>query len=124
MSGSPNELIERYLSGTKLLLDIHAPLIQRDIIPRQNAPWYTEDIHDSKRLLERKWKNSKLEVDKMLYRNQCDVLAKKLSDRKATNYSTKVRECAGNPKLWNKLTDEFIVNQYLQQLLIYIYAYP
>ena len=34
-SGSPNELMDRYLSGTKLLLDIHAPLIQRDIIPTQ-----------------------------------------------------------------------------------------
>ena len=111
--------MDRYLSGTKLLLDIHAPLIQRNIIPRQNAPWYTEDIRDSKRrhrLLERRWRKSKLEVDKMLYRNQCAVLAKQLSDRKATYYSTKVRECAGNPKLLHKLTDKLITNQHQQQL--------
>ena len=44
MSSSPNEFMDRYLSGTKLLLDIHAPLIQRNIIPRQNAPWYIEYI--------------------------------------------------------------------------------
>ena len=61
MSAAPNELMDRYLSGTKLLLHIFAPIIQRDIIPRQNALWYTEDIRDSKRrrrLLERKWRNS------------------------------------------------------------------
>ena len=35
---------------------------------------------------------------------------------KATYYSTKVRECAGNPKLLHKLTDKLITNQHQQQL--------
>ena len=59
----------------------------------QNVPWYTEDIRDSKRkrsLLKKKWRNSKLEVDRMLYRNQCAVLVKQLRVRKATYYSTEV----------------------------------
>ena len=38
--------------------------------------------------------------------------AKKLSDRKATYYSTKVREC----KLLHKLTDKLTTNQHQQQL--------
>ena len=50
-----------------------------------------------------------------MYRNQCAVLAKQLSDRKATYYSTKVRECAGNPKLLHKLTDKLIINQHQHQ---------
>ena len=50
----------------------------------------------------------------MLYKNQCTVLAKQLSDRKATYYSTKVRECAGNLNFLHKLTDKLITNQHQQ----------
>ena len=119
VNGSANELMDRYLSGIKILLEVHAPLIQRTITPRQNAPWYTEEIRNSKRKrrsLERKWRHSKSDVDKVQYRNQCAILAKQLSDTKAVYYSTKIHDCAGNPKLLHKLTDRLIVGQQQHQL--------
>ena len=119
VSGSANELMDRYVSGIKILLEVHAPLIQRTITPRQNAPWYTEEIRNSKRKrrsLERKWRHSKSDVDKVQYRNQCAILAKQLSDTKAVYYSTKIHDCAGNPKLLHKLTDKLIVGQHQHQL--------
>ena len=119
VSGSANELMDRYVSGIKILLEVHAPLIQRTITPRQNAPWYTEEIRNSKRKrrsLERRWRHSKSDVDKVQYRNQCAILAKQLSDTKAAYYSTKIHDCAGNPKLLHKLTDKLIVGQHQHQL--------
>ena len=119
VSGSANELMDRYVSGIKILLEFHAPLIQRTITPRQNAPWYTEEIRNSKRKrrsLERRWRHSKSDVDKVQYRNQCAILAKQLSDTKAVYYSTKIHDCAGNPKLLHKLTDKLIVGQHQHQL--------
>ena len=65
--GSANELMDRYLTGIKILMEVHAPLIQLTITPRQNAPWYTEEIRNSKRIrisLERKWRHNKFDVDK------------------------------------------------------------
>ena len=118
-NGSANELMDRYLSGIKILLEVHAPLIQRTITPRQNAPWYTEEIRNSKRKrrsLERKWRHSKSDVDKVQYRNQCAILAKQLSDTKAVYYSIKIHDCAGNPKLLHRLTDKLIVGQHHHQL--------
>ena len=119
VNGSANELMDRYLSGIKILLEVHAPLIQRTITPRQNAPWYTEEIRNSKRKrrsLEKKWRHSKSDVDKVQYRNQCAILAKQLSDTKAVYYSTKIHDCAGNPKILHKLTDKLIVGQHQHQL--------
>ena len=92
VNGSVNELMDRYLhvSVIEILLEVHAPLIQRRITPRQNA-------------------HSKSDVDKVQYRNQCAILAKQLSDTKAVYYSTKIHDCAGNPKLLHRLTDKLIV---------------
>ena len=121
VNGSVNELMDRYLhvSVIEILLEVHAPLIQRRITPRQNAPWYSEEIRNSKRKrrsLERKWRHSKSDVDKVQYRNQCAILAKQLSDTKAVYYSTKIHDCAGNPKLLHKLTNKLIVGQHHHQL--------
>ena len=48
--GTVDELTERYITGLTDLINIHAPLIQRTIIVRQQAPWYTEPLRDAKRL--------------------------------------------------------------------------
>ena len=38
ITGSVDELMERYLTGMTTLVDIHAPLLHRVITPRPNAP--------------------------------------------------------------------------------------
>ena len=71
ITGSVDELMERYLTGMTTLVDIHAPLLHRVITPRPNALWYTNRVGDAKRLrrsYERKWRHSKSEVDRLLYR--------------------------------------------------------
>ena len=65
----------------------------RVITPRPNAPWYTNRVGDAKRLrrsYERKWRHSKSEVDRLLYRRQCAVVAKELNCAKRTYLSAKV----------------------------------
>ena len=98
--------MERYLTRLTTLVGIHAPLLHRVITSRPNAPWYTNKVGDVKRLqrsYERKWRHSKSEVDRQLYRRQCAVVAKELNSAKKTYLSTKVIQCANNPKSCIKL---------------------
>ena len=67
VTGSVNELVERYISGLSSLVDVHAPLITRTITPRPHAPWYSENLRAAKQLrraLERKWRTTDNDDDK------------------------------------------------------------
>ena len=84
-TGSADDMIERYSKELISLQDIHAPIIHRIVTPRPNAPWYTDSLHTAKRLrrtLERRWRCSKKQTNKVAYRNLCAVVAKQLSDTK------------------------------------------
>ena len=73
VTGSVNELVERYISGLSSLVDVHAPLITRSITPRPHAPWYSENLRAAKQLrraLERKWRKTNNDDDKARYREQ------------------------------------------------------
>ena len=41
--------MERYIHVLSTVVDTHAPLLHRTITPRPNAPWYTEQLRESKR---------------------------------------------------------------------------
>ena len=51
-----------------------------------------------------------------LYRTQCAVVEKELNLAKRTYLSTKVIQCANNPKEQHKITDKLLVNQHQQTL--------
>ena len=120
ITGSVDELMERYLTGMTTLVDIHALLLHRVITSKPNAPWYTNRVDDAikrlRRSYEKNWRHSKSEVDRLLYRRQCAVVAKELNCAKRTYLSTKVIQCANNLKELHKITDKLLVNQHQQTL--------
>ena len=118
-NGSTTVCMERYINVLSTVVDTHAPLLHRTITPRPNAPWYTEQLRESKRKrrsLERKWRRSRKDSDRIQYRGQCATVAKHLTDAKTDYYSKKVEECAGNSKLIHQLANKLLVNQHVQQL--------
>ena len=62
----------------KILLDTlnkHAPVVQRYVVLRPNAPWYSDTLRTAKqvkRRRERKWLKTNLTVDKQYYQDQCE----------------------------------------------------
>ena len=111
VTGSVDELMNKYTAGLTTLLDIHAPLIHRVITPRPNAPWYTNKLCESKRLrrcFERKWRHSRTETDRLQYRKQCAIVGKELSEAKTLYLSTKVAQCVNDPKQLHRITDQTI----------------
>ena len=64
--GDVDDLTTNYVDGLKMLVDAHAPLIQKTVVPRPNAAWFTEDVRRAKRLRrkhERTWRHSKKDSD-------------------------------------------------------------
>ena len=89
-------LVTNYNQGLTALIEKHAPLHRKKLTLHPNSPWYTQGLHDAKhqkRKLERKWRNSGLEIDRQAYRTQCSVMTKLLYKTRADYYSMKIEEC-------------------------------
>ena len=107
IEGSLNELVEAYNAGIKALIDNHAPLCNKTIILRPNAPWYTDELREAKhdrRRAERVWRRTKLTVHQQIYKKQCQVVNKLLIQTKKCFYCTKILECCKDQKEIFKLT--------------------
>ena len=71
------------------LLDKHAPVKERVVTVRPSAPWYTAEVTAEKqkrRQLERKWRASRLPVDREQYVHQCNVAINLIKSRKSEHY--------------------------------------
>ena len=99
--GSPDELLSCYNDIMRTLVDKHAPLRTKTIHLRPNSPWYTEELHEAKHLrrkLERKWRQTKLNVDHQIYRQQCTHVNKLIRQTRISHYSNKISECGRDTK--------------------------
>lgn len=55
-------LVNCYNCTLHTLIDLHAPIVYKQVTPRSRAPWFTEEIISAKELrrkLERKWRTTK-----------------------------------------------------------------
>jgi hypothetical protein len=100
-SGTTDDLVDAYNSGIKVLIEKHAPLQRKIITLRPNAPWYTEELRESKhkrRKAERLWRRTQLNIHHQLYRDQCHYVGKLLTVSKKTYFSNKIAECGCSQK--------------------------
>ena len=71
-----DQLVIQYDTTLQEVLDHHAPEVERTVILRPHAPWYTDTLRaakQEKRRRERKWLKSGLVVHKELYKEQCII---------------------------------------------------
>lgn len=84
-----------------VILDKHAPIINKKVILRPNAPWYTNDIRVEKRhrrKLERIYRKTGLMIHKQSYDQQCVSVNKMCLKASEEYYLSKIRECNGDPR--------------------------
>jgi hypothetical protein len=80
----------------------HAPCIERIVTKRPLAPWYTPEIKAEKtkrRKLERRWRQSRLTIDRDLYVQQCDVVRNLINSTKYAYYSAMINEHQSDQKV-------------------------
>ena len=95
------EMLTKYTSITKTLIDKHAPEKSKLITKHPNTPWYTEELRAEKhkrRKLERKWRSTRKAEDKEAYKEQCKAVNKLVDSTKTWYYSNKLTEVTGNQK--------------------------
>ena len=63
------------------LVDKHAPLKQKTLALHPHAPWFSDKLQElkhEKHKLERRWRHSRLEVHRQIYRDKCIEANKEL----------------------------------------------
>ena len=93
--------VSNYNSIIMSALNSHAPVQQRSVTIRSNTKWYTKKITDEKlrrRQLERKWRSSKLEIHRQLYRQQCQRVQSLIRAAKIEYNSKRIEDCSGDSK--------------------------
>ena len=106
-SSDLTDIVNKYNSSLRSILDSHAPLKSRMITIRPSNPWYTPGIDEAKKLrkrLERKWRRSKLEVDREVFITQRQYVYNMIYEAKANYYKDKIANCADQKELY-KIVD-------------------
>ena len=75
----------------------------RSVTLRPRNPWYNEEITDAKRKrkrLERRWRKSKLQVDRDLYKAQRLLVNTLIHKAKCSYYKDKIENCTNSKELF------------------------
>ena len=108
---SVEELTNLYNTTLKLILDKHAPVKNKTVYVRENTPWFTYEITESKRkrrAAERRMIRSGSVEDKILYRKQCNDTGRVLLRAKLQYYSNRVLYCDKDQKKLFALTNSWM----------------
>ncbi|XP_068675358.1 uncharacterized protein [Montipora foliosa] len=107
-------MVDRYDNVLCDTMDILPPVKSRTIVLPPNAPWYNEDIGNEKRKrrrLERRWRSSRLESDRLSYIEQFSVVNTILYEAKEFYYSSVVRDSAHDTRLLFRSIDTLLQRQ-------------
>ena len=106
-----NDLCDQYDSELSKLVDVCAPLKTRFVISRPSAPWHSEEIAAEKRKcrkLERRWRKSGTEADKLQYSDQCSRVCKLLKSSKMSYYASLINENKSDSKVLFNTIDRML----------------
>ena len=95
------ESVTQYNDVLGDLLEKHAPLKTKWLTIRPAAPWVNDDILSARkegRTIERRWRLSRLTVDREIFMNQRYIFKNMLYIAKSEFYANQIKDQADNPK--------------------------
>ncbi|XP_062603507.1 uncharacterized protein LOC134265286 [Saccostrea cucullata] len=104
-------MVNLYNERIREVLDDHAPLHEKTAIIRQNAHWFSADLHTlkrNKRKAERTWRRTKLTVHHLIYQESSRSYSNSLTQCKKEFYSNKITECCRDSKKLYCLTNQLM----------------
>ena len=110
-SESLDNMVEVFSKSIQSLIDKHAPLRTRQVIDRAASPWFTDKLQSmkqTKRRLERIWKKSRLEIDRVAYRKFCGVYNRCLHHTCITHSREEIQKCQKDRSKLSKICKSMI----------------
>ena len=95
------ELVERYDTTLKTILNKHAPLKTKYVSIRPRAPWLTHEVKELKqqrRKRERQWRRNKSEETRIAFQESRNKCRAAINAAKNRFYSEKIYECEKDQK--------------------------
>ena len=93
VDASADDLVAHYETSITQIIDRHCPLTTRLYVTRPRMPWYSDAIHEARRLrrrLENNWRKSRLDTDKNKYLEQKQVVQDLICEAKRVYYHDKL----------------------------------
>ena len=104
-------MITQYNDVLSSILDIHAPVKTKTVTLRPAAPWYSMEINNLKkhrRRLERRWRRTKLPVDRQSFIDQCRAVHNLICSSKKSYYTSLIND--------NQPDYKFFLRQFLHHI--------
>ena len=98
---SLDDLALQYQSTLSSVLDVHAPLVLIKVSQRPSQPWFCSAIAEAKkkrRRLERRWRRTKLEIDRLSFIEARNNVCKLTVMAKSSFYSRRIDVFSCNQK--------------------------
>ena len=108
---STSELVDLYNKELSDILEQHAPLKKCIVTLRPAAPWYSDEIRKEKlkrRKLERKWRTTRLTIDRQIYAEQCNTVNSLISSSKKKYYSSIIADHKSDQKVLFSSIDKML----------------
>ena len=104
-------LYDQYDNELRCLIDRHAPLVQRTVTERPFIPWWNHDIAEMKlqvRLLERIWRRSQTDHDRLSYTEMRDRYCRSLAATKADFYSSEIESASNDNRSMFRIANQLL----------------
>ena len=107
-----DSLIDHFNSNMSLILDKYAPLKTVTVKPCTSNPWFTSNLRSEKgikRQLERTWRKTRNESDKLAYKKQChlDLYYSKVKKAQSDYFSSLFKSNSNTKELWHSIDKLF-----------------
>ena len=106
-----SDAFKQYNETLQNIFDKHAPLKSKVITVRPNVPWHSDAIGQAKRerrRAERKWRKTKLLVDRQIYCQKKRHVNKLCDQAKKDFYADKISECGKDQKQLFKVVNSLL----------------
>ncbi|KAK6181917.1 hypothetical protein SNE40_009694 [Patella caerulea] len=116
---SMSEQVEVYDKVLTDLLNDYAPLLTKTITIRPNTKWYNDEIRQSKRLrrkAEKKWRKSKLEIDRQIYNSTRTNTNNLMAAAKKQHFQQQLKDNKRNTKGIFKITNKLLQSTHSSNL--------
>ena len=101
---SVSQAVQLYDNGITKIIDKHAPVVTKEIKIRPNTSWYTSEIAREKRKrrkLERKWRKSRLQIDRDIFKSQRQHVNSLICKAKQEYYAERISNAKGHKELYS-----------------------